>query len=67
VLFKGEWRANSAHTATGSVFESLATRCFSGDFHTPPKKSAFFQPFLRFFLAFCFSLGYSPLRPEFFE
>jgi hypothetical protein len=43
------------------------TRIFSGDFHTSPKKRAFFQPFLRFFLAFCDYLGYSPLRPEFFR
>jgi len=42
------------------------SRIFSGDFHTSPKKRAFFQPFLRFFLAFCDYLGYSPLRPEFF-
>jgi hypothetical protein len=31
------------------------------------KKSAFFQPFLRFFLAFYFQLGYSAERPEFFR
>jgi hypothetical protein len=43
------------------------SRIFSGDFHTPQKKSAFFQPFLRFLLAFRASLGYSPLRPEFFR
>src|SRR5437016_14391699 len=42
------------------------SRIFSGDFHTRPKKLSFFQPFLRFFLAFCDYLGYSPLRPEFF-
>jgi hypothetical protein len=46
---------------------SLESRIFSGDFHTSPKKLAFFQPFLRFFLAFCDDLGYSPLRPEFFR
>src|SRR5204862_907492 len=50
-----------------TAFESLVTRCLSGDFHTPPRKSSFFQPFLRFFLAFCFFLGYSPFRPEFFR
>jgi hypothetical protein len=50
-----------------SASKSLVIRCCSGDFHTPQKKSAFFQPFLRFFLAFCVSLGYSPIRPEFFR
>jgi len=30
------------------------------------KKSAFFQPFSRFFLAFSIFLGYSSGRPEFF-
>jgi hypothetical protein len=42
-----------------------ANRIFSGDFHMPAKKNAFFQPFLRFFLAFRHFLGYSPLRPGF--
>src|SRR5260370_14190180 len=49
-----------------SPFESLVTRCFSGVFHTPPRKSAFFLHFLRFFLAFCNFLGYIPLRPGLF-
>jgi hypothetical protein len=43
-----------------------SNRIFSGDFHTPPKKPPFFQPFLRFALAFSYFLGYSPLRPGFF-
>jgi len=43
------------------------SRIFSGDFHISPKKRAFFWAFLRFFLAFCDYLGYSPLRPEFFR
>jgi hypothetical protein len=43
-----------------------SNRNFSGDFHTPPKKCAFFKPFLRFLLAFSFFLGYSRLRPGFF-
>ncbi|PYU77740.1 MAG: hypothetical protein DMG51_20060 [Acidobacteria bacterium] len=43
------------------------SRIFSGDFHISPRKRAFSQPFLRFFLAFCDYLGYSPLRPEFFR
>jgi hypothetical protein len=43
-----------------------SNRNFSGDFHTPPKKRAFFQPFLLFLLAFSFFLGYSPLRRGFF-
>src|SRR5215510_213727 len=42
-------------------------RVFGGDFHSVGKKSAFFRPFLRFFLAFSVSLGYSPLRPGFFS
>jgi hypothetical protein len=45
---------------------TAGNRVFSGDFHMPAKKAAFFQPFLRFFLAFSIFLGYSPLRPEFF-
>src|SRR5438552_15946162 len=49
-----------------TAFESLVTRCLSGDFHKPPRKSSFFQPFLRFFLAFCFFLGYFLYRHEFF-
>jgi len=43
------------------------SRIFCGDFHTSPEKPAFFQPFFRFFLAFCDYLGYSPWRPEFFR
>ncbi len=43
-----------------------ANRIFSGDFHMPAKKNAFFRPFLRFSLAFSIYLGYSPLRPGFF-
>jgi hypothetical protein len=42
------------------------SRIFCGDFHTPPKKCAFFQPFSRFFLAFCDYLGYSRCGPSFF-
>jgi hypothetical protein len=42
------------------------SRIFCGDFHTLPKKSAFFPPFLRFFLAFCDYLGYSRCGPSFF-
>ena len=52
------------HTASSGV-KTLVTRYFSGVFHTHPKKPAFFRPFLRFFLAFSFFLGYSPLRPGF--
>src|SRR5947199_10272319 len=50
-----------------TAFESLVTRCFSGDFHTFFKKSAFLRAFLRFCLAFCLFLRYSPFRPEFFR
>src|SRR5713101_3171623 len=39
-----------------------SNRIFGGDFHMASKKSAFFRPFLRFFLAFSGFLGYSPLR-----
>jgi hypothetical protein len=39
---------------------------FKRGFPHASKKIAFFQPFLRFFLAFSVFLGYSPLRPEFF-
>ncbi|PYT53656.1 MAG: hypothetical protein DMG43_08460 [Acidobacteria bacterium] len=42
-------------------------RIFSGDFHMPFKKFAFFQPFLRFFLAFLCFLGYSAFRPGSFR
>jgi hypothetical protein len=59
--------ANSPIAAYASLIfalESLSngetnalSRIFSGDFHIPPKKSAFFQPFLRFLLAFRASPG----------
>jgi hypothetical protein len=58
-----------APTPVGTLFsgrDQRASRVFSGDFHMHPRKSAFFQPFLRFFLAFSIFLGYSRWRPEFF-
>jgi hypothetical protein len=50
-----------------SAAQLALTLVFSGDFHTPPKKPSFFQPFSLFFLAFSFSLRYSPFRPESFH
>src|SRR4029077_1052282 len=62
----GELFLHSTCQPAPTAFETLVTRCFSGDFHTTAKKSSFFRPFLRFFLAFSFFLGYSPLRRGFF-
>jgi hypothetical protein len=43
------------------------TAVYAGFFHRLARKAAFFQPFLRFFLAFSRYLGYSAQRPEFFR
>jgi hypothetical protein len=51
----------------GISFELSLTLVSSGDFHTPPKKTSFFQCFSLFFLAFSFALRYSPLRPDSFR
>jgi hypothetical protein len=47
--------------------DTRVTHVFNGYSCLTRKKSAFFQPFLRFFLAFYFQLGYSAERPEFFR
>jgi len=64
-----------AGRAIGSLLRACESRsngkrraAFSAVISTSlPKKRAFFWAFLRFFLAFCDYLGYSPLRPEFFR
>jgi hypothetical protein len=50
-----------------SGIDQRVTRVFNGHSGLAGEKSAFFQPFLRFFLAFYLQLGYSAERPEFFR
>jgi hypothetical protein len=45
-----ESRAHSTRSDTLSLFELLASRCFSGDFHTPPRNSHFSGLFCDFSL-----------------
>jgi hypothetical protein len=47
------------------VPESLATRCFSGDFHTPPKNAHFSSLFCDFSLRSAIALAIVPFGPGF--
>jgi hypothetical protein len=60
-------RSNQSHFAGRMPRDARFTRISTGYSASPCQKSAFFQCFLRFFLAFYFYLGYSAQRPEFFR
>jgi hypothetical protein len=62
-----EFGSQGRSSRRSSGIDTLVTRVFNGHSCLTGRKSAFFQPFLRFFLAFYFPLGYSAQRPEFFR
>jgi hypothetical protein len=63
----GRIRSHPSSSLRSSRIDQRVTRVFNDHFRLTGKKSAFFRPFLRFFLAFYFQLGYSAERPEFFR
>src|SRR2546426_12285895 len=66
-LFKREkLHVNSTLKHALSAFEALATRYFSGVFHTPQKKPHFYGLFCDFSLRSPFTLAIVPCGPSFF-
>jgi hypothetical protein len=61
----GEFFVNSTLKPATSAFESLVTRCFSGDFHTPQKNPHFPSLFCDSSLRSAISLAIVPSGPSF--